>query len=196
MRKIYIRGLVYMSELKNLIKDSLNGEMLANAMDFTAFLEKNDMYFKESAVSFQDEVVCYSEINEKRSRQSGTRKRRTCVFGRFCRDRRDRFRIISLYMHIDSGEEEPSPWTIWTEGNYSSEIEGVPIDEHTKEIAWEHVNICASCGDCSPGQRKVIFGKEFDNVCNADMAFYRPDVEMLECIKKLLQMRKSSIAIG
>ncbi|MCL1882404.1 MAG: hypothetical protein FWF81_01445 [Defluviitaleaceae bacterium] len=134
-----------MSELKNLINNSLNGEMLANALDFAVFLDENDMSVKESEVSFQNEVVCY--------------------------------------MHIDSGEEEPSPWTIWTEGNYSNEIEGVPIDEHTKEIAWEHINICASCGDCNPGQRKVIFGKEFDNVCNADMAFYRPNVEMLECIK-------------
>jgi hypothetical protein len=146
-----------MSELKSLIKDSLNGDMLENALDFTAFLEKNDMFFKDSAVSFQNEVVCY--------------------------------------MHIDSGEEEPSPWTIWTEGNYSHEIEGVSIDEHTKEIAWKHVNICASCGDCSPGKRKVIFGKEFDNVCNADMAFYCPDAKTLECVKKLLQMRKNNIAL-
>jgi len=146
------------SNLKNLIKDSLNGDILANALDFASFLEKNDMLFKDNAVSFQNEVVCY--------------------------------------MHIDIGEEEPSPWTIWTEGDYIREIKVVPMDEQTKEIAWAHINICASCGDCSPGQQKVIFGKEYNNVCNADMAFYRPDAETLECVKKLLLMRKNNIAVG
>jgi hypothetical protein len=94
------------------------------------------------------------------------------------------------YMHIDGAAEEPGPWTIWTEGDYSGEIEDVPMDERIKKIAWANVNICASCGgDCSPGQRKMIFGKEFDNVCNAAMAFNNPDAATLECVKKLLIMR-------
>lgn len=99
------------------------------------------------------------------------------------------------YMHLDGGAQKPSPWTIWTEGDYSGEREGIPMDEHMKEIAWAHVNFCADCGGgCSPGKRKVIFGKEFDNVCSADMAFYMPDAEALKCVKKLLEMRKHDIA--
>ena len=95
------------------------------------------------------------------------------------------------YMHLDGDEQAPGPWTIWTGGDYSKELEDVPIDERTKEIAWAHINHCASCGgSCSPGTRKVIFGKEFENVCSADMAFYLPDTETMECIKKLLRMRK------
>ncbi|MCL2500025.1 MAG: hypothetical protein FWE90_06765 [Defluviitaleaceae bacterium] len=97
-------------------------------------------------------------------------------------------------MHLDGGEEEPSPWTIWSDGDYSSS--SIPMDEGMKEIAWAHINTCASCGGgCAPGQTKVIFGKSFDGVCNADMAFYRPDSEVLECVKKLLLMRKENIAV-
>jgi len=99
------------------------------------------------------------------------------------------------YMHLDDGEEYPSPWTIWTEGDYSSERENVPMDKRMKEIAWANINTCGDCGgDCSPGKRKLIFGKEFDHVCNADMAFYIPDAETLECVKKLLEMRKHMIS--
>jgi len=94
------------------------------------------------------------------------------------------------YMHLDGAAEAPGPWTIWTEGDYSGEHE----DERMKEIAWAHVNFCGSCGgDCKPGMRKIIFGREFNNVCHAVMAFRDPDAEALECIKKLLEMRKNDI---
>jgi len=100
----------------------------------------------------------------------------------------------ACYMHLDNSEEYPGPWTIWTEGNYSGEHKDIPMDKHMKEIAWANVNICADCGAvCSPGTLKVIFGKEFDNVCSADMAFYTPNADILECVKKLLTMRKLAI---
>ena len=99
---------------------------------------------------------------------------------------------VVCYMHLDGNKDYPGPWTIWTEGDYSSEHKDIPMDERMKEIAWANVNTCGSCGgDCSPGKRKMIFGKEFDKVCNADMAFYKPDAETLECVKKLLKMRMS-----
>ena len=98
---------------------------------------------------------------------------------------------IICYMHLDGSSDEPGPWTIWSDGDYSSEHKDVPIDNNMKEIAWANINICSSCGGkCSPGKRKMIFGKEFDNVCNADMAFYKPNSETLKCVKKLLEMRK------
>lgn len=104
---------------------------------------------------------------------------------------------VVCYMHIDGGKEYPNPWTIWTEGDYSHEHINVLMDEHMKEIAWANVNICGKCGSsCAPGKRKMIFGKEFDNVCSADMAFHIPNAEILDCIKKLLEMRKYAILSG
>ena len=100
------------------------------------------------------------------------------------------------YMHLDDGEEMPSPWTIWSDGDYSRIDESVPLDEHMLEIAWANVNTCTGdeCpGKCGSGKDKIIFGKTFENVCNADMAFYIPCAETLECVKKLLLIRKNDI---
>jgi hypothetical protein len=99
------------------------------------------------------------------------------------------------YMHLNGADERPGPWTIWTDGDYSSEREDVPMNDHEKDIAWANVNYCASCGgSCSPGINKVIFGKAFENVCSADMAFYVPNAETLECVKKLLIIKKLEIS--
>jgi hypothetical protein len=96
------------------------------------------------------------------------------------------------YMHVEDGEEYPAPWTVWTEGDYSGEHKVFPLSEREKEITLASVNICGNCGcDCAPGSRRIIFGKEFDNVCvGAVMAFYKPEGETLELVKKLIEMQK------
>ena len=100
---------------------------------------------------------------------------------------------------IDTRNEKHS-WIVWTEGDYRSECATYPIDERTKEIAWANVMKCGNCEgvNCSPGTTKMIFGKEFENVCNADnvnmtFMFTNPDIETLECVKKLILMRKHII---
>ena len=102
--------------------------------------------------------------------------------------------------YVDT-RNESSSWIVWTEGDYSSERETFPIDERTKEIAWANVMRCGNCEsvECSPGKTKIIFGKEFANICNADnvnmtFMFTNPDAETLECMKKLVLMRKTIIA--
>jgi hypothetical protein len=98
------------------------------------------------------------------------------------------------YMHLDGAEQKPGPWTIWTNGDYSAACEDVPMDGRMKEIAWANMNFCASCGGgCSPGTTKTVFGKSFDNVCSSDMAFTNPDAEAVECVKRLLEMKKRDI---
>ena len=101
--------------------------------------------------------------------------------------------------YIDTRKESHS-WIVWTEGDYSNEHKDFPIDEQTKEIAWANVMICGNCDDvdCS-GKAKIIFGKEIVNICNADnvhmtFMFTNPDAETLECVKKLVSMRKYIIA--
>ncbi|MCL1827600.1 MAG: hypothetical protein FWG20_06100 [Candidatus Cloacimonetes bacterium] len=67
---------------------------------------------------------------------------------------------IVCYLHIDGINKAPGPWTIWTEGDYSAELEDVTLDWHKKEIAWANVNICVNCGcECAPGIKKVILAK-------------------------------------
>ena len=95
------------------------------------------------------------------------------------------------YIHIDGEAEMPGPWTIWPEGDFSSVPAGFDFDESMIKIAWANVNVCGKCGgDCAPGSRKTIFGKDFDNICGAVLAFNNPDANTLVCVKKLLEMQK------
>jgi len=84
-------------------------------------------------------------------------------------------------------------WTVWTQGEYDQEHSDVPMDERMKEIARANVCRCVNCGNNCPGNTKIIFGKEFTNTCNVAMRFRNPDGEALECVKKLVEMRKQAI---
>ena len=104
--------------------------------------------------------------------------------------------------YLDTRNESHS-WIVWTEGDFSKEHSTFPIDEHTKETAWANVMKCGNCDgvNCRPGKTKMIFGKDFTNICNADnvnmtFMFINPNADALECVKKLVLMRKHIIANG
>jgi len=105
----------------------------------------------------------------------------------------------NLACYIDTPNEQNKWWSIWTVGDYSTEYDGFPIDERTKEIAWANVVKCGNCDgvDCKPGKTEVIFGKEFTNVCNGTdnlaMRFINPDADALECAKKMVGMTRYAI---
>jgi hypothetical protein len=104
-------------------------------------------------------------------------------------------RVTMCDIHICGGSEYPGPWTIWM---YWPDIESVPNDERLIEITWAHVHNCHNClgGNnawCSSEKKKTIFGRGFDNVCQAAIAFTDPSVEAVECAKKLMEMRKHAI---
>jgi hypothetical protein len=101
---------------------------------------------------------------------------------------------VICYMHVDGNKELPGPWTVWSDGDYSEDLFNYPLDEAEKEIIWANVNICGNCGaKCAPGSRKKIFGKQFDNLCGAVLAFNDPKGKTLECLKKILKSKKESL---
>jgi hypothetical protein len=107
-------------------------------------------------------------------------------------------KVCNTYFGNSKYTGYPEPWTIWTEGEYSEEIESIPFNDRMKEIAWANVHNCdENCPNrntwCSAGQRKIIFGREFDNVCVSVMGFTNPDTEAVECTKKLMEIRKHTI---
>ena len=67
-------------------------------------------------------------------------------------------------------------------------LEDIPADEEIKELAWKHVDLCGSCGSCSGGTRKVIFGKEFDKVCGCTFRIDNPNSEDLKFMKIMVQI--------
>ncbi len=95
------------------------------------------------------------------------------------------------FIWINGSDEMPGPWTIWSAQVHGTWNTDINLDKQTKEIAWANVNVCGNCGDCSNvgGMRKMILGKEFDNLCNSAMAFTNPDVDALECAKKMVETR-------
>jgi len=66
--------------------------------------------------------------------------------------------------------------------------------EEFKEIIWENVEYCTKCNTCR-GERMMIFGKEFNNVCGR-LHFINPNAKTIECIKLLIPMRKNAIKEG
>lgn len=95
------------------------------------------------------------------------------------------------YIHIDGKPEIPGPWTIWSPDGFTATHPNVPMSDDLIKIAHAHANVCGKCGaPCAPGSRKTIFGKEFDNICSSDMMFTDPDAATLECVKKLLEIKK------
>jgi len=100
---------------------------------------------------------------------------------------------VLAYMHMDGKPEMPGPWTIWPSVT-GTVPEDFVFDEAMKEIAWKNVNICGKCGgDCAPGSRKTVYGKEFDNVCGAILAFTDPTADELACVKRVLEMIKYDV---
>jgi len=96
-----------------------------------------------------------------------------------------------IHFRIGGFQNEPN-WLAWsaTAFDYSD----TEIDEQYKKIAWENICTCGKCGsDCAPGRRAVIFGKTFENCCTSSLMFINPNGDGLECLKKLIDIRKADI---
>ena len=94
----------------------------------------------------------------------------------------------------------PGPWTVWMTGDYGTETESIPNDERLMEIAWANVHNCDNCGGssawCGTDKRRKVFGRVFENLCVSPIAFTGPDSGAVECMKKLVEMRKHAIDAG
>lgn len=65
--------------------------------------------------------------------------------------------------------------------------------EKIKETAWKHIDRCGHCGSCGGGRHKVIFGKEFNDVCGCTFRVDNPDPEDLMFLEKMAEIRKKEI---
>ncbi|MCL2362514.1 MAG: hypothetical protein FWC73_11980 [Defluviitaleaceae bacterium] len=101
------------------------------------------------------------------------------------------FTVSDLGYVIVSGTDDfPGPWTMWIGADNLGKYSQAPITEDIKEFAWKHVSPCGSCGgDCSPGVRTTVFGKDFENTCQANMIFVNPDAKAVEYMKKIVDIK-------
>ena len=78
----------------------------------------------------------------------------------------------------------------------------LPVAESLKEFAWAHVKPCAvaiggDCGgDCKPGIRAQVLGKDFDGTCCHVTKFENPNAGAVEKIIELTQVWKHCIDVN
>ena len=157
--------------IEEVISEVLEGNSQKNALDFVSYLRTKDITPSESEnyweIVYNGRIVCFVLIIGS-DQAPGP------------------WTIWS--------DQEPGTWSFWSDSDCSYQHKDCPVNEYTKKVAWANVNYCASCGgDCSPGKRKSILGKEFDNVCSSAMAFTNPDEEALDCAKRMVDIRINDI---
>lgn len=153
------------------IHEALAGNAQRLALDFVAYLRNQEMQFERGTGYWEDKRYWHVKYKE------------TYV----C------FILINGFGAVRH-KDEPEGWIIWSDDYDSNLFANHPLDERTKEIALDHVDICGNCGGCgSQGKNKSIFGREFEKVCVTMFRFDNPNVDEVECAKKLVELKKSDI---
>lgn len=155
--------------IENDIKEYLTGDARRNAQDFVALLCVNKMKFERAKDGYwADERYWLIKYKDEY--------------------------VCFIMVNGSEYENEPEGWIVWSDDSDSDWYADAPLDEHMKEIAWKNVDICGNCSSCAGGIRKTIFSKEFEHVCRTTMRFDNPDSETVECLKKLMELRKNDIS--
>ena len=154
--------------IENFIGEVLTGDARKNALDFFAYLWANEMLFERGKGYWEDKIYWMVKYKDE---------------------------YVCFILVGSEDKTEPESWIIWSDDSDSNWFTDFLVDERIKEIAWKNVDICGNCGGCNNpgGTRKIIFKKEFNNVCRTAMKFINPDVEALECAKKMVEIRKNDI---
>ena len=84
---------------------------------------------------------------------------------------------------------EPGSWHIQP---YIGEYNESQLSDEFKQVVWKNIKHCPFCGNCRLKFR-TIFGKEYHNACEGKIAFKNPNVEAIECAKKLIELRREAI---
>lgn len=155
--------------IENNIEDVLRGDARKKALEFAAFLRANEMQFERGKGYWEDKLYWLIKYKDEY--------------------------VCFILINSSEDKSEPDGLIIWSDDSGSNWFADSTLDEHTKEIAWKHIDICGNCGGCiNPGgSHKTIFGKRFDNVCITTMRFDNPDAETVECVKKMVKLRINDI---
>ncbi len=100
--------------------------------------------------------------------------------------------FIRAYGAAEYHNLEPATWHIVP---FIGEYEGSDLSDEFKDIVWAHKRTCPGCGLCSL-ELNTVFGKKYDYACEKAIIFTNPDAMELECVKKLLGLRRIAIKAG
>jgi len=152
-------------KIEDFILEVLTGDTQKFALEFVAYLRTNEMLFERCCNGYwEDKLYWFVKYQNQ----------------------------YVCFILLDGYEK--GHWVIWSDDSDSNCFEDFPLDEHIRKVAWENVDFCINCGNnCSSGENKTIFGKQFSNVCRTTMRFDNPDADELDCLKKVVSIRKISI---
>lgn len=100
--------------------------------------------------------------------------------------------FIRLYGAADYHNMKAGTWRIIP---FIGEYEASSLSDEFKEIVWSNQITCQNCGKCALPLNH-IFGKKYDYACEKSVGFTNPDVKSIECVKKLIELRREEIKTG
>ena len=142
------------------ITDNLDFEDKTVALDLVAFLKRKDCHFIKDNGFWKEKIYYLIKYLDK----------------------------YVCFIAIKDPDEPHNRWTVWSDDMSSDSLSVHEIDEKLKLTAWEHVDLCGKCGSCAGGRKKIIFGKQFDNVCGCTFRFDNPDEKDLSALKKIVKI--------
>ena len=104
--------------------------------------------------------------------------------------------VCYIWLNLDTGTLQINP--------FINEYEPNSLSDDLKEIVWSKKTHGSTCGECQviagkyncSYKVKTVFGKRFEDACARSISFINPNSVEIECIKKLLELRKSTIKNG
>lgn len=155
--------------IETYIRRELSYEEQNVAMDFVRFLKEKQLSFQRDKGAYWKNKIYYR-----------VKKEDACV----------------CFIAIKNPDEESNHWTVWSDDMGSEWLEKDIDDAEVKEAAWKYVDYCIQCGSCGGGRRKVIFGKDFNDVCGCTFRIDNPKNEDLLFLKKMVEIRMKEISQG
>lgn len=151
--------------IQDYIYEELSFDDQRIAFDFIEYLKENEMEFVKDNGYWKDKIYYLIIFNTK----------------------------YVCFISIKDPDEKDNHWTIWSDDMDSNWFDKFSIEKRIKEAAWKYIDFCGNCGSCGGGRHKVIFGKEFENVCGCTFRIDNPDTDALLFMKKMVQIRKKEI---
>ena len=97
------------------------------------------------------------------------------------------------FIAIKDPDEPTNNWTVWSDDMSTEWLANYEAENCIKEIAWKHIDHCGHCGSCGGGRHKIVFGKEFNDVCGCTFRVDNPNIDDLIFLKKMVEIRIDEI---
>jgi len=156
-----------MSEkIEDAINDNLKGEVQKNALELIAYLRKNKM----------------NPVNT--SKNGWKISSKACVVCYIWLDSNTSALTINPFI----GEYEPD--------SLSDDLREIVYSKKKQGTACEVCHVISGDGYNCSYKIKAVFGKDYHDACARSITFINPNANEIECIKKLLELRKDTVKNG